>query len=219
MSDPTHAPPKSTLAPIGTLMLLSFAAPAAPAVADDLKLALPVACEIGRDCFVQNFFDHDPGPDRRDYACGWLSYDGHDGTDFRVADVPAMMRGVTVVAAAPGTVKVVRDGMDDINLAEIGREALKGREAGNGVVIDHGDGWETQYSHMRKASIVVRSGQAVEAGTPLGRIGLSGATEFPHSIYPYATTGGTSTPSLEPPIQLLAAKPGKPCGARMRSRP
>ena len=181
MSDPTRAPPNSTLAPlIGAMMLLSFAVPAAPAAADDLKFALPVACEIGRDCFIQNFFDHDPGPDRRDYACGRLSYDGHSGTDFRVADLPAMMRGVTVVAAAPGTVKAVRDGMDDINLAEIGREALKGREAGNGVVIDHGEGWETQYSHMRKASIVVRSGQAVNAGTPLGQIGLSGMTEFPH---------------------------------------
>ena len=129
---------------------------------------------------MQNFFDHDAGPDRRDYACGRLSYDGHSGTDFRVADVPAMMRGVTVVAAAPGTVKGVRDGMADINLAEIGREALKGKDAGNGVVIDHGDGWETQYSHLRKGSVLVRRGQTVEAGTPLGLIGMSGAAEFPH---------------------------------------
>src|SRR4051812_4032946 len=149
---PVAAPPRSGKLPvrIGVALLLSFAAPAMTAAAGDLKLALPVACEIGRDCFVQNFFDHDPGPDRRDYACGRLSYDGHSGTDIRVADVPAMMRGVTVVAAAPGTVKGVRDGMDDINLAEIGRQALKGKDAGNGVVVDHGDGWETQYSHLRK---------------------------------------------------------------------
>jgi murein DD-endopeptidase MepM/ murein hydrolase activator NlpD len=181
MSGLTNFPLNSTVAlRVGAIMLLSFEIPAAPAAANDLKFALPVACEIGRDCFIQNFFDHDPGPDRRDYTCGRLSYDGHSGTDFRVADVPAMMRGVTVVAAAPGTVKAVRDGMDDINLAEIGREALKGREAGNGVLIDHGEGWETQYSHLRKASTVVRPGQAVEAGTPLGRIGMSGAAEFPH---------------------------------------
>ena len=187
MSDLTHIPPNSTLARtgkaalrIGAMMMVSSAIPVAPAAADDLKLALPVVCEIGRDCFVQNFVDHDPGPDRRDYACGRLSYDGHSGTDFRVADVPAMMRGMTVVAAAPGTVKAVRDGMADINLAEIGREAVKGREAGNGVVIDHGDGWETQYSHLRKGSTTVRPGQTVEVGTPLGQIGMSGAAEFPH---------------------------------------
>jgi len=179
---PVAAPPRSGKLPvrIGVALLLSFAAPAMTAAAGDLKLALPVACEIGRDCFVQNFFDHDPGPDRRDYACGRLSYDGHSGTDIRVVDVPAMVRGVTVVAAAAGKVKGARDGMTDISVAEIGREAVKGREAGNGVVIDHGDGWETQYSHLLKGSIMVRPGQAVEAGTPLGRIGMSGAAEFPH---------------------------------------
>ena len=97
-----------------------------PAAAGELKLALPVACEIGRDCFVQNFFDHDPGPERRDYACGSLSYDGHTGTDFRVADIPAMTRGVTVVAAAGGTVKAVRDGMPDAGLAGMSRRSAEG---------------------------------------------------------------------------------------------
>jgi hypothetical protein len=181
MSDLTRANLKAALlagiAMAGTAMLASAAVPAA---AGDLRLALPVACEIGRDCFVQNFFDHDPGPERRDYACGNLSYDGHTGTDFRVADIPAMTRGVTVVAAAGGTVKAVRDGMPDAGLAGTSREALKGREAGNGVVIDHGDGWETQYSHLLKGSTLVRPGQTVEAGTPLGRIGMSGQAEFPH---------------------------------------
>ena len=159
---------------------MALVSPAVPAKAGDLDLVLPVACEIGRDCFVQNFFDHDPSPDRRDYSCGRLSYDGHSGTDFRVMDIPSMMRGVTVVAAAGGIVKAVRDGMPDVGLAGTGREALQGREAGNGVVIDHGGGWETQYSHLSKGSTVVKPGQRVEAGTPLGRIGMSGLAEFPH---------------------------------------
>jgi hypothetical protein len=180
MSDLVRPFPKTALL-AGAAMLASTMVPAAmPAAAGDLRLALPVACEIGRDCFVQNFFDHDPGPERRDYACGSLSYDGHNGTDFRVADIPAMTRGVTVVAAAGGTVKAVRDGMPDVGLAGTSREALKGREAGNGVVIDHGGGWETQYSHLLKGSTLVRPGQTVEAGTPLGRIGMSGQAEFPH---------------------------------------
>ncbi|HYI71957.1 MAG TPA: M23 family metallopeptidase [Skermanella sp.] len=175
MSDLMRANLKAAL-----LAGIAMAVTAVPAAAGDLRLALPVACEIARDCFVQNFFDHDPGPERRDYACGSLSYDGHTGTDFRVADIPAMTRGVTVVAAAGGTVKAVRDGMPDVGLAGTSREALNGREAGNGVVIDHGDGWETQYSHLSKGSTLVRPGQTVEAGTPLGRIGMSGQAEFPH---------------------------------------
>jgi benzoyl-CoA 2,3-dioxygenase component B len=35
----------------------------------------------------------------------------------------------------------LRDGMDDISVAVIGASAIKDREAGNSVVVDHGDGW------------------------------------------------------------------------------
>jgi murein DD-endopeptidase MepM/ murein hydrolase activator NlpD len=91
-----------------------------------------------------------------------------------------MRAGVGVVAAAGGTVKATRDGMADVSVRDGGLEAISGREAGNGVRIDHGGGWETQYSHLRSGSVSVRPGDRVEAGTPLGLIGLSGQTEFPH---------------------------------------
>ena len=58
--------------------------------------------------------------------------------------------------------------------------SIKGRECGNGVVLRHEGGWVTQYCHMAKGSIRVGRGQKVETGTPLGRVGLSGKTEFPH---------------------------------------
>ena len=153
---------------------------AVPSRAQDFQLALPVACSMGRDCFIQNFFDDDPGPDRRDYACGRLSYDKHDGTDIRVRDYLAMADGVAVIAAAGGMVLRVRDGMPDVSIRDGGREAIKGREAGNSVIIDHGSGWETQYAHLRRGSIVVRPGDRVQKGQKLGLIGLSGHTEFPH---------------------------------------
>jgi murein DD-endopeptidase MepM/ murein hydrolase activator NlpD len=162
------------------LLVLVAAIPVSPARADTPVFELPVACEMGKVCNIQNYFDHDPGPGRMDYACGRLGYDGHDGTDIRVPDVPTMRRGVAVIAAAPGVVKALRDGMDDVNIRKTGADAVKDRMAGNGVVIDHGDGWETQYSHMQKGSILVKRGQHVEAGDPLGLIGLSGMTEFPH---------------------------------------
>ena len=43
---------------------------------------LPVACTPGMDCWIVNYFDHNPGPGMLDYACGQLSYDSHGGTDY-----------------------------------------------------------------------------------------------------------------------------------------
>jgi len=91
-----------------------------------------------------------------------------------------MKAGVPVLAAAEGTVVRIRDGEPDISVAKRGRPALNGRDAGNGVLIDHGDGWESQYSHMRRGSVRVKPGDHVRAGDVLGLVGLSGNTEFPH---------------------------------------
>ena len=156
-------------------------------------LELPVRCRIGTDCFVQNYVDADPGPGMRDFACGRLTYDGHKGTDFRLPDLEAMRRGVAVVAAAAGTVARVRDDMEDVSIRRSGG-APAGREAGNAVVVDDGNGWETQYSHLKRGSIAVRPGDRVEAGTPLAEVGLSGNTEFPHVDFGIRHDGHTLDP-------------------------
>ncbi len=57
---------------------------------------------------------------------------------------------------------------------------MAGQECGNGVVIAHDGGWETQYCHLARGSVRLREGERVETGTPLGLVGLSGQTEFPH---------------------------------------
>lgn len=163
-----------------------------------IELSLPVDCAMGRDCFIQNYFDHAPGPARQDHACGRLSYDGHDGIDFRTRDVPQMQRGVDVRAAAPGTVRATRDGMPDINVRETGVAAVEGREAGNGVLIDHGNGWMTQYSHLLEGSVTVGQGDRVERGMVLGRIGLSGLTEFPHVEFSVRYQGRPVDPFVGP---------------------
>lgn len=145
--------------------------------------SLPVDCVMGERCFIQNYFDQDPGDGYADYACGALSYDGEQGTDFRVADLPAMAQGVAVVVVAAGRVLRTRDDMADIDVRDIGLDLVKGRNAGNAVVIGHGGGWETQYSHLRLGSIVVEPGDQVWAGDPLGMIGMSGRAEFPHVAF------------------------------------
>jgi murein DD-endopeptidase MepM/ murein hydrolase activator NlpD len=83
---------------------------------------------------------------------------------------------VPVIAAAQGRVKAVRDGETD------GGRARKtaGKDCGNGVVIDHGGDWSTQYCHMREGCVVVRKGDVVNVGQQLGEVGFSGNTEFAH---------------------------------------
>jgi len=188
--------PRWTAALLGLLLLGLWASPA-PAQ-ESPSFGLPIACTIGKDCWVQNYFDHDPGKGAVDFTCGHLTYDTHNGTDIRVADYAAMRKGVPVLAAAPGVVLRLRDGMADVNVRDIGRAALAGRDAGNSVVIGHGDGWETQYAHMRKGSIEVKVGQHVEAGQEIGLVGLSGDTEFPHVHFSVRYKGGSIDPFTGP---------------------
>jgi hypothetical protein len=149
--------------------------------AEPLKLQLPVKCEIGRDCFVQQYVDVDPGSDYKDYTCGKQSYDGHKGTDIRLRSTADVARNVAVLAAADGVVKGVRDGMEDVLVRSTSTpESIKDRECGNGVVIEHSSGWETQYCHMKQGSVRVKKGNAVRAGDVLGAVGYSGLAGFAH---------------------------------------
>jgi murein DD-endopeptidase MepM/ murein hydrolase activator NlpD len=153
---------------------------AAQASAEPVRLLLPMRCELGHDCVVQNYVDHDATARARDYQCGTRTYNGHDGTDFRVSDVAAQRAGVDVLAAADGEVERLRNTMTDA-LVPIGSAfRQKGLECGNGVVISHAEGWQTQYCHMAKGSLRVASGERVKAGQPIGHVGLSGNTQFPH---------------------------------------
>lgn len=187
--------------PAISLLLAWQVATAAPPV-----LSLPIDCRLGIDCHIQNYVDRDAGPGWRDYTCGALSYNNHTGTDFRLPDLVAMEAGVNVLAAAAGVVAAVRDGEPDISVKQRGRAALQGKDAGNSVRITHDDGWETQYSHLKRGSVAVRAGQRIEAGAVLGKVGLSGRTEFPHvdfmvrhygqPVDPFAPGGGNCGSSL-----------------------
>lgn len=161
-------------------LVLATALAAAPAAAERLRLALPIDCRLGETCFIQNFVDRDPGPGEADFGCGPLTYNGHQGTDFALIDRAAMHAGVDVHPAAPGTVRATRDGMPDIRFDAPGAPDVSQRNCGNAVIIDHGDGWQTRYCHLRQGSVQVRQGMRVNTATLLGQVGLSGKTQFPH---------------------------------------
>ncbi len=191
------------------LLTLALATPSGA-----FELHWPADCSLGDTCHIQQYPDHDPGPGATDFTCGPLTYDGHDGTDIALISRAEMAAGVAVLAAAPGVVKGTRDGIADFV------PKVAGRECGNGVLIEHADGWETQYCHMRQGSVLVKPGDPVDTGTKLGLIGQSGMADFPHvhltvrhngiKIDPFEPEGGTCslTPGPELWANPVAYEPG-----------
>ncbi len=90
-------------------------------------------------------------------------------------------RGDTVVAAADGIVALV----DSFLLA------------GNIVYLNHGGGLQSSYSHLSEQ--LVEAGDAVTAGTPIGRVGATGRVTGPH-LHWVVRYGGTTVA----PRSLLA---------------
>lgn len=174
--------------------------------ANDIVLGIPIDCDLGSECFVQQYVDHDPSPASMDFRCSNLSYDSHKGTDFALRSLAQMERGVNVIAAAAGTVQATRDGMRDVLFEEDARSLLNGRDCGNGVVVAHADGWTTQYCHLKRGSITVGQGDRVEQSSVLGQVGLSGRTQFPH-VHLTVRKGGDVVDPFDPDGQISCASP------------
>lgn len=189
--------------PLAAMLMMSPLA-AEPVAA--LELSVPIACNLGRDCFVQNYVDIDPEKTVLTADCGQASYDSHKGTDFRVLNT---LVEKDVLASAPGRVKALRQDMPDrLVLSKADRASVRDKECGNGVVIVHGDGWETQYCHMRQGSLSVSVGDEVERGQPLGKVGYSGFAAFPHVHLSVRKDGKTVDPFLgtaEKSVERVAA--------------
>ncbi|GAB5378435.1 MAG: M23 family metallopeptidase [Acuticoccus sp.] len=170
-------------------LALSAALALLPVAAGAAEFALPIDCTPGSTCFIQKYVDVDPGEVTVDHACGTLSSPAHKGTDFRV--LPGA--SADVVAAAPGTVKAVRDGMaDNVFADEI--TVPSDRACGNGVLIDHGGGVETLSCHLSPGTLRVAVGDPVETGTVLGRVGASGQAAFRHVHFQIIDNGRVVDP-------------------------
>lgn len=167
-----------------------------PGFASAVELGLPAQCTPGKDCFLQQFPDMDPGAGATDPFCGTATYEGHKGTDLRILSMRDVERGVPVVAVADGTVLRGRDGVADHLIAtDADRAAVKSKECGNGVILDVGGGVEVQYCHLREGSVAVKPGQAVKRGERLGEVGASGLAQFPHVHITVRVDGNVVDPS------------------------
>lgn len=145
------------------------------------RFGIPIDCNLGENCYIMHYVDRDPSPAEIDFGCGRQTYNNHNGTDFGIADEQAMIKGVSVIAIGKGKVLRIRDGVPDQRVFnQATKKEVEGKECGNGIVIDHGNNWESQYCHLRQGSVVVKPGMNVEKGTVLGMIGQSGLASFPH---------------------------------------
>jgi len=166
------------------ILIYAFSAFITSAQAEEItpppEMVLPIECELGWNCWIGNYVDHDRTKKAKDYACGNQTYNGHKGTDFIIRNYRDMQAGVIVRAASDGTIVGTRDNMKDIDYRKLPKEKIDKKKCGNGVRIDHGKGWVTQYCHMRKNSVRVKKGDLVKQGDIIGFVGHSGLAAFPH---------------------------------------
>jgi murein DD-endopeptidase MepM/ murein hydrolase activator NlpD len=106
----------------------------------------------------------------------------HGGTDFRAAT------GTTVFAPAAGVVAVSADHYF----------------AGQSVYIDHGDGLVSMSFHLSER--LVKKGDRVKRGQPVGKVGATGRVTGPHLHFAVRLRGARVDPMpLLAPVARLAA--------------
>jgi murein DD-endopeptidase MepM/ murein hydrolase activator NlpD len=72
------------------------------------------------------------------------------------------------------------------------KKAFRNGGHGNYVMIDHGNGYTTSFSHMKK--FVVRKGDRIERGQLIGHVGNTGRSTGPHLHYEIALDKKTINP-------------------------
>ena len=108
-------------------------------------------------------------PDRYHPILGYVR--PHNGIDL------AAYQGTPIYATRSGTVTT----------------ATEGAEAGNYVVINHGDGFSSVYMHMYY--YIVSPGQYVSAGECIGYVGTTGLSEGPHLHFGISYNGTYVNPA------------------------
>ncbi len=177
-----------------TLIIIFFPA---LAYAQDPKFILPLGCDLGQDCWPVKYVDVDTKDGAlQDFKCTEKTSDGHKGTDFAIPSAYKMKRGVDVFAALDGKVLRIRDGENDYVKSKEDLESIQEarKECGNAVLIDHGNGLQTIYYHLKQDSVVVQPKQEVRQGQKIGQVGQSGMAEFPHLHFGVHWEGGIVDP-------------------------
>lgn len=102
---------------------------------------------------------------------------GNDLSDYYCYDKP-------IVSVADGTVVEVIDGIEDNIVGDIN---LK-QNWGNTIIVQHGIGIFSQYSHLKNGSFKVNKGMFVSKGQQLAAVGNSGRSPYPHLHFQFQKT-------------------------------
>ncbi len=101
----------------------------------------------------------------------------------------AMPENAPVVAAASGrVVRVKQDGA-------AGGPSHEFFSQGNTIILDHGDGYYTQYLHLAQNSARVKEGQLVFGGEVIALSGNTGFSSMPHLHFQVQDATGRSLPA------------------------
>ena len=150
------------------------------------------------DCdyyYISAHVDHNPAAGAfQDHNCGSIAYDGHKGTDIAIGPFGFLKmdnNSVEVIAAANGTIIDKHDGSFD-------RNCSGNNQTANYVVLQHSDGSQTYYWHMKSGEVTTKSiGETVVSGEYLGIVGSSGSSGGPH-LHFEVRTGNTSATMVDP---------------------
>ncbi len=170
---------------------------ASPAFAENsMSLQWPLACSVGRDCFIAAYPDVTAGTDPTkpvDHRCGNRTLPGLAETQIVFKDWNAGLADQAVYPVAVGKVtQVVADFVD-------GDMQTVNHACGNLVMVDHG-GWESTYCHLRQNSVAVKAGQSVSGQDVLGLVGQSGTVVEPMLALQITRDGQAYDPFLSQAI-------------------
>lgn len=101
-----------------------------------------------------------------------------------------------VLAPADGVVVTVDNSVEDNPIGKVNIV----KNWGNSVVIKHADGLYSKLSHLQKGSVTVKEGDRVRSGQPVGKVGNSGRSAYPHLHFQLQVTEYIGSKTLKYPI-------------------
>ncbi|MCA9155411.1 MAG: peptidoglycan DD-metalloendopeptidase family protein, partial [Planctomycetales bacterium] len=164
------------------------------------KFAWPVGADVYDQVVPLRYVDIDPSGGAMDYAGGTATSNGSFGLTIGAVNFRDQDAGIPVLAAADGVVQSATDGLGD-------RNTFAGFAPGNSVIIDHGNGWTTEYRHLRRDSVTVVPNQLVTAGETIGMLGASGGSSGPNVEFVVRHLGRVVDPLIDPSSLLLFPVP------------
>lgn len=125
---------------------------------------------------------------------------GEANSNHNGIDISGTVGSTNVIAAKSGTVVAL---IDDTGGACVEGDTECGGGYGNYVIIQHLDNNYTLYAHLNTSSIAVKSGDTVEQGQVIAKVGSTGKSTGGH-LHFEVRVGGNDSASTQDPLNFIA---------------